>query len=205
METVRPSGQRRRRADGERTRLAILRAAADLATVEGLEGLSIGRLAAHIGISKSGLYAHFGSKQELQLATIELAGGIFEAEVVRPAAEAPPGRARVEAVCEAFLSHVERRIFAGGCFFAAAGADFDTRPGPVKQKLAEADRDFTDLLESFIGEAQERGELAPGVDREQLAFELTGLLGVANARFVMYDDATALDRARRGIKARLDG
>src|ERR1700729_4551220 len=96
-------GQRRTRADGERTRSAILRAAASLAAVDGLEGLSIGHLAAAIGMSKSGLYAHFGSKQELQLATVEEAGRNFTDEVIRPALAAPVGVAQLEAVCEAFF------------------------------------------------------------------------------------------------------
>ncbi len=112
--------QRRARSDGERTRGAILRAAASLATVDGLEGLSIGNLAAEIGMSKSGLYAHFGSKQELQLATVEEAGRIFAEEVAQPALAAPPGLAQLLAVCEAFFDHLQRRTFPGGCFFPAS-------------------------------------------------------------------------------------
>ncbi|MBO0818137.1 MAG: TetR/AcrR family transcriptional regulator, partial [Actinobacteria bacterium] len=127
---------RRSRADGERTRGAILRAAASLATVDGLEGLSIGNLAAAIGMSKSGLYAHFGSKQELQLATVEEAGRIFQAEVVAPALAAPPGRGQLEAVCEAFFQHLQRRTFPGGCFMASAALEMGTRPGPVKERIA---------------------------------------------------------------------
>jgi AcrR family transcriptional regulator len=107
------------RADGERTRGAILRAAASLATVEGLEGLSIGNLAAAIGMSKSGLYAHFGSKEELQLATVAEAERILAEEVVQPALAARPGLGQLAAACEAFFSYVERRVFPGGCFFAA--------------------------------------------------------------------------------------
>jgi len=111
------------RADGERTRAAILRAAASLATVDGLEGLSIGNLAAATGISKSGLYAHFGSKQELQLATVGEAERIFTAEVVRPALAARPGLAQLAAACEAFLGYVQRGVFPGGCFFAATALE----------------------------------------------------------------------------------
>src|SRR4029077_12239084 len=111
--------QRHLRADGERTRGAILRAAASLATVDGLKGLSIGNLAAAIGMSKSGLYAHFGSKQELQLATVEAADQIFQETVVQPALAAPPGLAQLVALCDAFFDYLERRTFPGGCFFAA--------------------------------------------------------------------------------------
>src|SRR4051812_13335396 len=109
---------RRQRSDGARSRETILRAAAQLATVDGIEGLSIGRLADHIGMSKSGLFAHFGSKEELQLATVEKAQEVYEADVIKPAIEAAEGLERLEALCERFLSHVEREVFPGGCFFA---------------------------------------------------------------------------------------
>src|SRR5512133_3293932 len=127
----------RRRADGERTRHAILEAAAGVATTEGLEGLSIGRLAERLGMSKSGLYAHFGSKEELQLATIATAAGIFDAEVIAPTRAEPTARGRIEALCERFLSHLERKVFPGGCFFAAAGAELDTQSGRVRESVAE--------------------------------------------------------------------
>src|SRR6476659_72182 len=110
----RDRAQRRPRADGERTRGAILRAAASLATVDGLEGLSIGNLAAAIGMSKSGLYAHFRSKQELQLATVDAADHIFQEVVVQPALTAPPGLAQLVAVCESYFDYLQRRTFPGG-------------------------------------------------------------------------------------------
>ena len=136
--TMNQRGQapRHQRADGERTRGAILRAATALATVDGLEGLSIGNLAAAIGMSKSGLYAHFGSKQELQLATVDEAERIFDTEVVQPALAARPGVGQLAATCEAFLDYVERRVFPGGCFFAATALEMGTRPGPVKEAVA---------------------------------------------------------------------
>ena len=139
----RSRAQRHPRADGERTRSAILRAAASLATVDGLEGLSIGNLAAATGISKSGLYAHFGSKQELQLATVDEAERILQAEVVQPALAARPGLAQLAAVCEAYFSYVERRVFPGGCFFAATALEMGTRPGPVKDRVAAISSGFT--------------------------------------------------------------
>src|SRR4051795_12861489 len=132
----RTTRQRQRRADGERTRSAILRGAASLATVDGLEGLSIGNLAAATGISKSGLYAHFGSKQELQLATVDEAERILTAEVVQPALAARPGLGQLAAVCEAFFSYVQRRVFPGGCFFVATALEMGARPGPVKDRIA---------------------------------------------------------------------
>jgi len=132
--------QRRQRADGRRSRDAILDNAARLATVEGLEGLSIARLAEHTGMSKSGLYAHFTSKEELQLATIERAQEIFETEVLRPARTKPDGLRRLWALSDEFLSHLERNVFPGGCFFAAVGAEFDTHPGASRSGSACSSR-----------------------------------------------------------------
>ena len=154
--------RRRPRADGERTRSAILRAAASLATVDGLEGLSIGHLAAAIGMSKSGLYAHFGSKQELQLATVQEAGRIFAGEVVQPALAAPAGLAQLAAVCEAFFEHLRRRTFPGGCFFAGAALEMGTRPGPVKEAVAGFQAGFVDLLRGFAATAIAQHELPAG-------------------------------------------
>src|SRR4051794_8481021 len=195
--------QRQRRADGERTRGAILRTAASLASVEGLEGLSIGNLAAATGISKSGLYAHFGSKQELQLATVEEAERILNEEVVRPALAARPGLAQLAAACEAFFSYVERRVFPGGCFFAATSLEMGARPGPVKQRLAAIQSDFTSLLGSFAATAVEQEELPADEDPDRLAFELHAILLGADTKFVLADDPTVLDLARRVIRHRL--
>jgi AcrR family transcriptional regulator len=155
--------QRKPRADGERSRRTILDAAAKLATTEGLEVLSIGRLAEHIGMSKSGLYAHFGSKEELQLATVETAGDVFAKEVVAPAEEAATPFGKLEALCEGFLSHVERRTFPGGCFFAATAAEFDTRPGAVRDRIAESERGWLGLFAPIVRDAQEAGRPARDV------------------------------------------
>jgi AcrR family transcriptional regulator len=190
---------RRRRSDGERSRRTILQTAARLATVEGLEGLSIGRLAEASGISKGGLYAHFGSKEELQLATIETAGEIFDEQVVDVGLAAPAGRARVIALTEAFLDYLERRVFPGGCFFAAAGAEFDTRPGRVKQEIARFHQGWMSLLERLVVEARDAGELDPATDAGQLAFELNAMLLGANSGYLLEGDPAVFEIARRGI------
>jgi len=190
-------------AKGERTRAAILDEAARLATVIGLEGLTIGRLAAATGMSKSGLYAHFGAKRELQLATIQSAREIFIAEVLQPALAEPEGIARLLGACDAFLSHVERRVFPGGCFFAAAAAEFGTQPGPVRDAVAAQQRDWLALLERLAHEAQELGELAPGADPSQLAFEFNALLVAANTSFILQGDGGVFGRARDAIRERL--
>ena len=195
--------QRRPRADGERTRSAILRAAASLATVDGLEGLSIGNLAAAIGMSKSGLYAHFGTKQELQLATVDEAERILTDEVVRPALAAPPGLGQLAAVCEAFFSYVERRVFPGGCFFAATALEMGARPGPVKERVAAIQSDFTALLRTFAATAIEQHELPAHEDPDGLAFELHAILLGADTKFILHDDPAVMNLARRVVHQRL--
>jgi AcrR family transcriptional regulator len=195
--------QRHPRADGERTRSAILRAAASLATVDGLEGLSIGNLAAAIGMSKSGLYAHFGTKQDLQLATVDQAERILTEEVVQPALAASPGLGQLAAACEAFFSYVERRVFPGGCFFAATSLEMGTRPGPVKDRVAAIQSGFTALLRSFAATALEQHELPAREDPDRLAFELHAILLGADTKFVLNDDPAVLDLARQVVRQRL--
>ena len=203
MMNQRGRGPRHPRADGERTRSAILRAAASLATVDGLEGLSIGNLAAAIGMSKSGLYAHFGTKQELQLATVDEAERILTEEVVQPALAASPGLGQLAAACEAFFSYVERRVFPGGCFFAATALEMGARPGPVKERVAAIQSGFTALLRSFAATALEQHELPAREDPDRLAFELHAILLGADTKFVLNDDPAVLDLARQVVRLRL--
>ncbi len=195
--------ERRRRADGERTRHAILDAAARLATVEGLDGLSLGRLAQDTGMSKSGLFAHFGSKEELQLATIAAAEDVFRSEVLDPALSAPEGVARLRVLCERFLEHVERGVFPGGCFFASAAAELDTRPGPLRDRVAEIHDGWMALIEGSLRRAQALGQLDPSLEPDQLAFEVNAMLAEANGLFLLHGDRRVFDMARRGIAARL--
>jgi AcrR family transcriptional regulator len=203
MEDTRAQPQRRKpRSDGERSRRTILDAAAKLATVDGLEGLSIGRLAEHIGMSKSGLYAHFGSKEELQLAAIETASAIYEADVIAPAERGATPLEKIQLLCEQFLSHVERRVFPGGCFFASAAAELDTHPGAVRERISEFQRGWTDLLVQHVREAQAAGQLRPE-DPDQLVFELNGYLIMANMAFLLYDSNQPIERAREAVATRL--
>jgi AcrR family transcriptional regulator len=196
-------GERKRRSDGERSRNAILYQAAQLATVEGLSGLSIARLAAAVGMSKSGLFAHFGSKEELQLATIETAGVIFAADVVEPALSEPTGIGRLRALAERFLDHVGRQVFPGGCFFASVAAEMDTHPGPVRDKAMEVVADWSSQLLAAARAAQHEGAIGPAEDVEQLVFEIDAFLLFANAEFVIGGERRSLDRARRAIDRRL--
>src|SRR4029453_10558553 len=162
---------RKPRSDGERSRSAILREAAKLATVEGLDGLSIGRLASAVGMSKSGLFAHFGSKEDLQLATIAAASDVFRQEVVEPAASAPSGLERLRQLCGNFLRHVAGDAFPRGCFFGSAAAGLDTRPGPVRGVAMQLVNGWTTLIESAARDAQAEGAIATDEDPVQLAFE----------------------------------
>src|SRR6478672_5669555 len=125
----------RRRSDGERSRATILREAARLATVEGIGGLSIGRLADAVGMSKSGLFAHFGSKEELQLATVDLAGELFTEHVLSAGDDAHSARERLSALTEGYLRYVSEETFPGGCFFASVLSEVDMRPGPVRDAM----------------------------------------------------------------------
>lgn len=193
----------RKTTQGTRTKATILRAAADLASVDGLEGLTIGGLASALGMSKSGLFAHFGSKEELQLATIEAARQVYVAEVIAPALAGPAGIARVDALCEAFLSYVEREVFPGGCFFAAAMAEFDCKPGPVRDKIAELQAAWMHTLEAAAAAAVEAGELAPTTDPCQLAFDLEAAMLGANWYLHLFSDASYLERARHSVRREL--
>jgi AcrR family transcriptional regulator len=200
---VKPDG-RRQRADGARSRQAILKAAIELATVEGLDGLSIARLAEHAGMSKSGLFAHFKSKEDLQIATIDAAAEQYDRDVTQPGMAAPSGVARIESLCEAFFSYLERGVPQGGCFFVAAAAEFDAKPGPVKDHLRGVYAGLLAGLTESVREAREMGEIAATEDVDQLTFELDALLLGANFAFVFFGDPVALERARRGVRARLE-
>ncbi len=187
---------------GAQTRGAIVRAAADLASVEGLDGLSIGRLADELAMSKSGLFAHFGSKVDLQLAAIEEARQRYVQEVIAPALAAGSGITRLHALCEAFLSYIERGVFPGGCFFASAMAEFDCKaPGPVRDRIAECQQQWMDTLERTAQDAQAQRQLPAGSDPRQLAFELESALLMANWYYHLYADPGYLSRARRAVRA----
>jgi AcrR family transcriptional regulator len=194
---------RRRTTHGQQTRAAILKTAVNVASMEGLEGLSIGRLAAELGMSKSGLFAHFGSKEDLQLAAIETALDIFAAEVVQPARAAEPGMARLQTLVNAWLSYGERQVFPGGCFFAAVAVEFDSRPGVVRDRVLALVQQWLTTLEQIIQEAQSLGELDPTVDAAQLAFELNATMWGANAMLQLCNREQVVAQTKRAIAHRL--
>jgi len=189
---------------GSRTRQSILERAVDLASLEGLEGLTIGRLAEELNMSKSGLFAHFGSKEELQLATVEAASERYIREIFTPALKEPRGFPRLLAICESWLSYIRRGVFPGGCFFAAASFEFDSRPGPVQDRVRTLMNDWIGALERAIRMARDEGHLREDVDPAQLAFELNALFFGANFSFYLRNDQEAIARAQKAVESRLE-
>ncbi|HEY1359656.1 MAG TPA: TetR family transcriptional regulator [Thermoleophilaceae bacterium] len=204
MATTRKSPERRRRSDGERSRGAILDEAAKLSTVEGIGGLSMSRLADAVGMSKSGLFAHFGSKEELQLATVETANAVFEAQVLAPAAHASSGLERLRLLADGYLRYVEGESFPGGCFFASVLAEIDMQPGAVRDRLVVFLEDWLGRLEAAVRDAQSEGQIDPAEDAAQLVFEIEAALLLANAQYVVARAPQPLERARRAIERRLE-
>ena len=189
---------------GQRTRNSILEVAAALATEEGLDPLSIGRLADATGMSKSGLFAHFGSKEELQLATVEYAAALFVAEVIDPARSAPKGLARIWSLCDHMIGYSERQVFPGGCFFAATSFEFNNRPGPVRDRIESMIRSWLSYLEHAVEQAQEAGELDPGASAREVSFQLDAFAQASNAQYQLFRDPQVFDDARRAIQERLE-
>ena len=194
----------RTRAPGDRSRARVLEQAAALATLEGLEGISIARLAAAAGMPKSSLYVLFGSKEQLQLATIDAARASFIMHVATPAlTNTAPGRQRLLQLCDGFLDYVEQRIFPGGCFFVTAAAEMSGRHGPVRDLVALYQRQWRELLLQSARDAAAAGELPKNSDPDQLAFELGAILAGANIAAVLHDDNTIIDRGRSAIRQRI--
>lgn len=186
-----------------RTRVEILGVAVDLASAEGLEGLSMGRLAAELRMSKTGIFAHFGSKEQLQLATVGAAKEIFLEQIVKPSLDIPRGLPRLKAMLEGWLGYVERIVFRGGCFFAAASAEFDSRPGKVRDEIASLTKAWLMALEAEAAFARKQKQIKASVVAAQLAFELHAYVQEANWAFKLFDDKLAFLRARRAIADRL--
>jgi len=200
MSTGRPRG---RTAQGEATRQSILERAAQLASREGLEQLTIGRLARDLDMSKSGLFAHFGSKEELQLAAVDAARAIYVRAVVEPALAAEKGLPRLWAICARWLDYAEREVFAGGCFFATVSGEFKSRSGALRQKIAGYMREWLDFLAFVAAGAQARGQLRAEVDPEDLAFELHAILNGVNWEYQLFENQAAFARGRQLLRSRL--
>lgn len=192
-----------RRQRGLKTRRAILRKAVNIASLEGLEGLTIGKLASTLRISKSGLFAHFGSKEELQCAVVDEARDIFVEKVVLPSAQLR-GLRLLRALCQNWLSYGEQKVFPGGCFFSAASLEFDDRPGPVRDRILGLMKKWLGNLERAARDAQAAGEIRKDVDVHQLAFEIQALAMGGNWSSRLFRDQTAFRSASAAILRRID-
>ncbi|WP_433142877.1 TetR/AcrR family transcriptional regulator [Actinomadura nitritigenes] len=182
---------------GARTRKTVTRHAVDVASAEGLDGLSLGRLATDLRMSKSGIQTLFRSKENLHLATVEAARELFVDAVVRPAQSAPSGAARLRALVANWIDYAEKPLFTGGCFWAANLPDFDSRPGPVRDALARQHRDWLALLAAEYRRATAAGEIAP-LDADLAAFQTDAVLTAANTALRL-DEPGATALARRAI------
>jgi AcrR family transcriptional regulator len=183
-------------ARGLRTREAILARAVDIASAQGLEGLTVGSLATQLKMSKSGLFAHFGSKEDLQLATVDFARQIFIKEVTLPALTARKGMPRLWGLLELWMGLVEKQIFEGGCFFSAASFEFDSRRGVVRDRIAAIMHEWIGAITRAVYEAQKAGHLDRKVDPTRLAFEIHAISMGAHWAYQLLDDKQAYPRAR---------
>jgi len=190
---------RRAATEVAQSRSETLDAAVALASVIGLEGLTIGRLAEELEMSKSGLVGRFGSKQQLQLAALERAAAIFRDAVYEPALAQPAGLPRLAAICDAWLDYLRDPPFPGGCFLATASVEFDARPGAVNQAVKRIMEQWVGALERDAGVAIEAGELPPDTDPKDVAFALNALAIGANCDFQLRRDPRTLARARRAM------
>ncbi|MCU7820603.1 TetR/AcrR family transcriptional regulator [Kitasatospora sp. DSM 101779] len=188
-------------AEARRTRDRILEHGIAIASVDGLDGLTIGRLATDLGMSKAGVLGHFGTKEALQLAALDGAAAIFSRTVWAPAEHRPPGLARLRAVCEAWITYLEtdRDTFPGGCLFTTAAVEFDARSGPVRDAVGRLLRVWRRRLAAEARTAVAEGELPADTDPEQLVYELGGLYLALNQELQLFGAPGAAERTRRGL------
>jgi len=189
---------------GERTRALILDEALALASRVGLEGLSIGSLASRLGLSKSGLFAHFGSKEDLQILTLKEAHRLFQQQVIEPALGEVPGLPRLRALFSHWLDWLERPL-PGGCLMLAASAEYDDRPGPVRDLIVSGQRELRGAIAKAIRQGIDAGHLAPQTDPWQLGFEMLGIVLAAHHDQRLLGDARSLSRARNAFERLIEG
>lgn len=182
------------------TRAEVTRAAVDHASVEGLEGLTIGGLADQVEMRKSSVFTLFGSKRDLQLATLEAAAEQFRREVWERVESEPAGRERLLALCDDWLDYHEREVMPGGCFLTTATIEYDARPGPLRDAVARTMRRWLDLLAREAATAIEAGELPAGTDPADIAFQLNSIAAGASYGFQLWRDPEVFARARRSMR-----
>jgi AcrR family transcriptional regulator len=185
------------------TRAAVTRAAVDRASVEGLEGLTIGGLAGETEMRKSSVFSLFGSKEDLQRATLEAAIEQFRAEVWAPVAEERPGLPRLLALCDSWLDYHRREVMPGGCFLTTATIEYDARPGPLRDAIAQTMKLWLGVLEREATVAIEAGDLPGDTDPADVAFQLNALAAAASYGFQLWRDPEVFARARRSMRRTL--
>ena len=193
-----------RRARGERSRHAVLVRSVQLASRDGLEGLTIGDLAADLGVHKSSVFALFGSKLELQLATLAAARAILVEQVIEPALPRPRGLRRLAAIGDAWCAYLDSDVFVGGCFLCAASAEMDGRPGAVRDAVEEVMREWIGVLSANTEAAIAAGELRADLNPAALAFRLNALGMAANCQRQLMGDSSGIAHARAAWHAELD-
>ncbi|HXE46873.1 MAG TPA: TetR/AcrR family transcriptional regulator [Ramlibacter sp.] len=203
LKSPRPPREGRVLHKGQQTKAAIVDAALGLATQIGLEGLSIGALAEVTQMSKSGVFAHFGSREELQISVIREYHARFDEEVFRPAMREPRGMPRLVMLFERWLRRVSAELDSG-CIYISGAVEFDDRPGPVRDALATMVQAWHTALEKAIRIAVDEGHLDPKLDAKQLAFEINSLFFGANFDYQLRGEKKSLERATRAIEQRLD-
>lgn len=191
---------RRSAADVADSRRTAVAAAIDLASVEGLEGITIGRLAGDLSMSKSGLIGRFGDKEALQRAVLAAAVERFTDAVWRPAARTTPGIPRLEAIVDAWIAHLRDGVFPGGCFVTTASVEYDARPGALHDDVAAVVRRWLGVLEAEALTAREAGDLPADRDPADVAFELHSLASGGGVAGRLLGDATALDRTHAAMR-----
>lgn len=194
---------RRSVADARDTRAAIVSRALEVASTQGLEGLTIGGLAHDLGMSKAGVIGHFGTKLELQLATLRAAIDVFLREVWQPAEPHEPGLPRLSAIIDAWVSYLERRVFPGGCFLTAAASEFDGRPGPVRDSIAGSLAAWQRTLAREAETARRARQLPRAIDPELLAFQLNAFAIGINQSLQLFDRSEDVERGRAAMHALL--
>jgi AcrR family transcriptional regulator len=190
---------RRSNAEAAQTRATIIDRAVQTASIEGLEGVTIGRLADDLGMSKAGVIGHFGNKADLQRAAFHQAQKIFTAQVWEPAKDKPKGLARLSAICDAWIEHVTHSPFPGGCFMCTVATEWDAREGELHDEIRESWRLWLKLLAREAATAREQGELPADADPQQIAFELNAVAMALNQSLQLFDDRRAPSRARRAV------
>jgi AcrR family transcriptional regulator len=191
---------RRSEAAVAESRDAVTQAAVERASVEGLEGLTIGGLAEETEMRKSSVFSLFGSKRELQRATLESAVDQFKDEVWGPVADQPPGVSRLLALCDSWLAYHEREVMPGGCFLTTATIEYDARPGPLRDAVARTMERWLGVLEREAAVAIDAGELPPDTDPADVAFQLNALAAAASYGFQLWRDPEVFARARRSMR-----